>query len=389
MELEQLSSHTEKSFRPTWIEVDLSAIGHNVDQLRSQIKPDTQLLVPLKANAYGHGAIAVGKYLEEKGVDFFGVASIDEAVTLRQGGIRTPILILNTILEEEVEAVFDHQLTQTVCTEELAIRFNQRASLLGKKIPVHVKVDTGMGRIGIWHEEALELVRFIRGLPYLDVQGLFTHLATADGTGPEATQHQIASFRTLVGRLEKESLLPPLLHVANSAGLLAHAASHFNLVRPGLAVYGISPFTEKNRSSISLHSALSLKSKICFLKKVARGRRISYGGTYTTDKETVIATVPIGYADGYNRLLSNKGKVLVRGRRAPVAGRVCMDQLMIDVGQIPAVGVGDEVVLIGRQGTEEITVNEIAIHCKTIPYEVLCWFSARIPRLYLDDPSHR
>ena len=388
MASQQIESHvTEKTYRPTWIEVDLSAIGHNVQELRSQIKPETQLLVPLKANAYGHGALAVGKYLETKGVDFFGVASIDEAVALRQGGIRTPLLILNTILEEEVEAIFDHQLTQTVCTEELAIRLNQRASLSGKKIPVHVKVDTGMGRIGVWHEEALELVRFVKQLPYLELQGLFTHLAYADGTEPEATRDQIDSFRSLVRRLERESLLPPLLHVANSAGVLTHSASHFNLVRPGLAVYGILPFTEKNRTSVPLRPALSLKSRICFLKKVAKDRQISYGGTYTTHKETLIATLPIGYADGYNRLLSNKGEVLVRGQRAPVAGRVCMDQVMIDVGHIPGVQVGDEVVLIGRQGKEEITANDLASNCNTIPYEVFCWFSSRVPRIYLGESA--
>ena len=385
MELQQLSSHTEKNFRPTWIEVDLSAIGHNVDQLRSQLKPETQLLVPLKANAYGHGALAVGKYLEKKGVDFFGVASVDEAVGLRQGGIRTSILILNTILEDEVETVFDHELTQTVCTEELAIRLNQRASVLGKKIPIHVKVDTGMGRLGVWHEEALELIRFVKQLPHLEVQGLFTHLAYADGTEPEATQQQIGSFRSLVKRLEKESLLPPLLHMANSAGLLTHAASHFNLVRPGLAVYGILPFAQKNRTSISLQSALSLKSRICFLKKVAKGRRISYGGTYCAKQETVIATLPIGYADGYNRLLSNKGEVLVRGLRAPIAGRVCMDLLMFDVGRIPGVQIADEVTLLGRQGKEEITASDISAQCNTIPYEVLCWFSSRVPRLHLNE----
>ena len=385
MELEQLSSHTEKNLRPTWIEVDLSAIGHNVDALRSKLKPGTQLLVPLKANAYGHGALAVGTYLEKKGVDFFGVASVDEAILLRQGGIGTPILILNTILEEEIEAVFDHQLTQTVCTEELAIQLNERASLSGKKVPVHLKVDTGMGRLGVWHEEALELIRFVKQLPHLDVQGLFTHLAYADGTEPQATQDQIGSFRSLVRRLEKESLLPPLLHMANSAGVLAHAASHFNLVRPGLAVYGISPFTEKNRISVSLRPALSLKSRICFLKKVAKGRRISYGGTYCAKQETVIATLPIGYADGYNRLLSNKGEVLVRGVRAPIAGRVCMDQLMVDVGHIPGVQIADDVTLIGRQGKEEITASDISAHCKTIPYEVLCWLSSRVPRVYVGE----
>ncbi len=371
------------SYRPTWIEIDLGAIAHNFDLLRERLRPETKMLVPIKANAYGHGAFEVAKTLEAKGAAFFGVASIDEAVALRKKGIRSPLLILNAILEEEMEAVLEYDLTQTVCTEEFAKRLSDLAEKKKKKVSVHLKIDTGMGRLGVWHEEALALARSVKKCEHLSVEGLYTHFANADGADPSTTTTQIYRFRNLMRDLKKEELLPPLTHLANSAALLNFPDSHLNLVRPGLAVYGIDPHPKTKKAlSPGLRPALSLKSRIVFLKKTPKGRRISYGGTYTTSKETVIATLPIGYADGYNRFLSNKGEVLVRGKRVPVAGRVCMDQTMIDVGAVPEARIGDEVVLIGRQEREKVRVEDIATICNTISYEVLCWFSNRVPRVY-------
>ncbi|MBI4437026.1 MAG: alanine racemase [Candidatus Omnitrophica bacterium] len=375
-------------YRPTWIEIDHDAIAQNYDLLRKRLHPKTKLLVPIKANAYGHGAFEVARALEAKGVAFFGVSSIDEAVALRQKGIRSPLLILNAILKEEIPAVFEHDLTQTVCSEEFALRLNQEAIRRKKRIPVHLKIDTGMGRLGVWYEEALAFARFVRGCEHLFMEGLYTHLADADGSDPKATRAQMRRFKELIQVLREEELLPPFVHLANSAAVLHFPESHFNLVRPGLAIYGIHPFYEKRgRLTPTLKPALTLKTRIVYLKGTPKGRKIGYGGTYTTKKETVIATLPIGYADGYNRLLSNQGKVLLRGQRIPITGRICMDQCMVDGGAFPDLKIGEEVVLIGRQGSEEIKVEEIATVCKTIPYEILCGLSNRVPRIYLNSPD--
>jgi len=375
-------------YRPTWIEIDLDAIAQNYDILRKRLRPQTKVLVPIKANAYGHGAFEVARTLEAKGVAFFGVASIDEGVALRRKGVRSPLLVLNAILQSEIPAVFEQDLTQTVCSEAFALRLNQEAARRKKRIPVHLKIDTGMGRLGVWHEEALAFARFVRGCEHLFVEGLYTHLAHADGSDPSVTRVQIRCFKELVQILREEELLPPLVHLANSAGVLHFSGSHFNLVRPGLAIYGIHPFYEKGgRLSPGLKPALTLKTRIVYLKKTPKGRKIGYGGTYTTKKETVIATLPIGYADGYNRLLSNQGKVLIRGRKLPIAGRICMDQSMVDGGVFPDLEVGEEVVLIGRQGEERIKIEEIATLCSTIPYEILCGLSSRVPRIHLNGPK--
>ena len=372
-------------FRPTWIEIDLGAISHNFDVIQKRLRPETQILIPVKADAYGHGACEVARMLEAKGAAFFGVATVDEAVILRKSGIRTPLLILNAILEEEADAVLEYNLTQTVCTEESARQLDARAKRWKKKIPVHLKVDTGMGRIGVWYEEAHTFARFVKECRNLLTEGLYTHLANADDAEPDVTLLQISRFQEVVGELKKENLLPPFVHLANSAATLKYPSSHFNLVRPGLAIYGIDPFYENGRGpSFGLRPALKLLTRIVYLKKTPPGRRISYGGTYVTPEETVIGTLPIGYADGYNRLLSNRATVLVRGRHLPVCGRICMDQTMIDAGNSPSLSPGEEVVIIGRQGSEEIRVEKLSTLCSTIPYEFICRLSNRIPRLYLN-----
>ena len=375
-------------FRPTWIEIDLGAIAHNFDIIQKKLRPGTEILVPIKADAYGHGAPFVARVLQDKGTAFFGAATVDEAVILRKSGIRTPILILNAILEKEMDAAVEYDLTQTVCTEESAKALDARASRWKRKIPVHLKVDTGMGRLGVWVSEAHPFIRFVRDCRNLFVEGLYTHLANADDAEPDMTLLQISRFQELIDQLKKENLLPRFIHLANSAATLKYPSSHFNLVRPGLAIYGIDPFYP-GRDGVSngaseLRPTLKLLTRIVYLKKTPPGRRISYGGTYVTSKETVIGTLPVGYADGYNRLLSNRASVLVRGRRVPVCGRVCMDQTMIDVGNLRDLSPGEEVVLIGRQGDEEIRVDELSTLCDTIPYEFICRLSNRIPRVYLN-----
>lgn len=375
-------------YRPTWIEIDLGALLHNFDVIQKKLRPGTEILVPVKADAYGHGAPSVAKALEAKGAAFLGVASVDEAILLRKEGIRIPILILNAILEKEIDAVLEYNLTQTVCTEAAARELDASSGRWKKRVPVHLKVDTGMGRLGVWYEEAESLVRVIKGRRNLFLEGLYTHLANADDADPEMTLLQIRRFQEVVDRLKKQSLLPRIIHLANSAATLSYVSSHFNLVRPGLAIYGIDPYYENGRKfTAELRPALRLLTRIVHLQKTAAGRRISYGGTYTTQRETMIATLPVGYADGYNRLLSNQGHVLIRGKKVPVCGRVCMDQMMVDLGALQDVSLGEEVVLIGRQGDQEIRVEELSTLCNTIPYEFLVRLSNRIPRIYLHSPA--
>ena len=370
-------------YRPTWIEVDLGAIAHNFDLIQQKLHPQTRILIPIKANAYGHGAVEVAKTLEAKGAAFLGVANVDEAVILRREGIRAPLLILNAILAREIDAVLEYDLTQTVCTEEDAKRLDQQAERWKKKIPVHLKVDTGMGRLGIWHEEGLTFARFVNACRHLFLEGLFTHLANADDTEPDVTDLQISRFTDLVETLKKERLLPPFVHIANSAGVLKYPASHFNLVRPGLAIYGIDPFgSVRNRDlSTELQPALRLMSRIVYLKKTPEGRRISYGGTYTTQKETMIATLPIGYADGYNRLLSNRGQVKIRGELVPVLGQVSMDLISVDLTDIPDPTVGEEVLLLEDECDSPISASAWAKALGSSPYEVFTSIGSRVERV--------
>jgi alanine racemase len=282
------------------------------------------------------------------------------------------------ILKSDIAPIFKYRLTPTVCTEGLADILNRRARALGKVINVHVKVDTGMGRLGVIHHDALALLKYIDRLKFIRLEGLFTHFAFAD-LDAEFTERQIDLFNRLVEKLQKEAIRPPLLHAANSMGTLDFRHSHFNMVRPGLIIYGLYP---KEKIKIKLKPVLSLKTRIIYLKRLPKGSGISYGHIYVTKKESTIVTLPIGYGDGYPRNLSNLAPVLIGGRRFQISGRVCMDQIMVDVGDLP-VKVGQEVTLIGRQGKNKITCEELAELAGTIPYEIACGLGSRIPRVYV------
>jgi len=364
-------------YRPTWAEVNLNNLEHNFKEVKSLLSARIKILVTVKADAYGHGLIPVAKRLAACRVDYLGVASIDEGIKLRKAGVKTPILLLGLILKKDIPALFTYCLTPTVCDQEMASAINARAAKLKKKISLQIKVDTGMGRIGVLPNAALKLVQDIHKLKHIAIEGIFTHFAFAD-LNRKFTNDQINLFKQLVDDLKKSGIFIPLAHAANSIGLLDYKDSHFTMVRPGLVIYGLYP---KDRLAIKLKPVLSLKTRIVFSKRVPAGSGISYGRTYITERPSRIVTLPIGYGDGYPRNLSNLAWLLIGGRRFRIAGRICMDQIMVDVGNFQP-KIGDEVVLIGEQGKQKITAEELADLSGTIPYEIVCGLGSRIPRVY-------
>lgn len=367
--------------RQTWVEVDLGALASNYRLLRSELPRGTKMMAAVKANAYGHGIVEVSKKLAACGVDYLGVACLDEALVLRKNRILKPILNLGVFLASDIEAVLKNDLMVTVTDFKTAEALDQAARKMKKKARVHVKIDTGMGRLGVWHQGADDFILKLCSLKNLVIEGLYSHFPSAD-TDEEFTKSQITSFCALVNKLEILGVNIPIKHVANSMAVIGFKDAHFNLVRPGLALYGLHP-KEELFGRIKLRPVLSFKTRVVYLKSVPKGRSISYGRTYVTDKESMIATLPVGYGDGYNRLLSNKGHVLIRGVSCPVVGVVCMDQTLVDVTGVAGVKTEDEVVLVGSQGGHHIRVEDIAGLCHTIPYEVVCWVSPRVPRVYL------
>ncbi len=366
--------------RPVWVEVDLDAIAHNIIRLREIIGRRTRLLAVVKANAYGHGAIPVAKTAIEAGAEYLGVISLDEGIELREANIKVPALIMGYTPAERAEEVVKYNLTSTVTTEEFGVALSRFAVERKLTARVHIKVNTGMNRFGLPPVEAIELAHFLRTLPKLKVEGLCTHLATADEVDKSFAKQQFQLF------LQVAQSLPwiPLRHVANSAALLDMPEMALDLVRPGISLYGYRPSPFSHRA-IQLKPALSLKSHVVHLHWLAPGDGVSYGRTWVAQRPTRVALAPCGYSHGLPRALSNRGLVLIRGRRTPILGRVCMDQCVVDVTSIPDVQIGDEVVIIGRQGEEEINADEVAQLSETITYEILCGISARVPRIYLKD----
>ena len=365
-------------YRPTWAQVSLKNLEHNFKTIKSRLLSKTKIMVTVKADAYGHGLIPVARRLVANGVNFFGVASIDEGIRLRNAGIKTPVLILGVILKKDILPLFTYNLTPTVCDFEFASALNHKAAKLNTPKSLHIKVDTGMGRIGVLYDEACSLVEKIHDLKFIKIDGIFTHFPLAD-TNRKFTLWQIKLFQRLVTDLNKRGIDIPLIHAANSMGLIDYRDSYFTMVRPGLAVYGLYP---KLGLKINLRPVLSLKTRVIFIKQVPVGYGVSYGHTYKTKRCTRIATLPIGYGDGYPRNLSNLAWVLIANKKWRISGRICMDQIMVDVGS-QKLKVGDEVVLIGKQGTQEITAEELADLSKTIPYEIVCGLGSRIPRIYI------
>jgi len=366
-------------YRPTWAEINLKNLSYNFGQVKRKLSKATKVMATVKADAYGHGLITVSRKLVSCGVDYLGVASIDEGIILRRAGIKAPILVLGTVLKEDITPFFTYNLMPTVCAQDLAVALNNKSHAQGKVKRIHIKVDTGMGRQGVLCSEALALIKKISRLKSIEIEGIFTHFAAAD-TNKRFTLHQIKIFNRLIEMCRHSGINIPLAHAANSMGIIDFKAGHFNMVRPGLIIYGLNP---KKNARIKLRPVLSLKARIIFIKRVPKGFGISYGHSYITKKNTRIAILPIGYGDGYPRNLSDKAPVLIRGKRFKINGRVCMDQIMVDLGD-SAAKLGDEVVLIGSQGGNIITAEELAVLSGTIPYEIVCGLGSRIPRAYID-----
>jgi alanine racemase len=351
----------------------------------------------VKANGYGHGAIEIARTALQNGAECLGVARINEAVELRKAGLEAPILIFGYSPPDAARTLIDYKLTQTVYALKSAKALSDRASRAGKKIKVHIKVDSGMGRLGLLPEElaggnphdipvtkAVSEAQAINVLAHLEVEGIFTHFASSDSADKSYANRQLQRFMDFLDRLERAGLSPPLKHTANSGAVIDMPDSHLDMVRPGIATYGLYPSDEVNQSDVALRPVMTLKSRIIHLKKVPAGFHISYGMTYRTPEPTTIATVPIGYADGLNRLLSSRGHMLVHGRRVPIVGRICMDLTMLDVGALQDVAVEDEVVVFGQQGNEAITADKLALMLETISYEIVTSITARVPRIYLE-----
>jgi len=371
--------------RPVWAEIDLAAIVNNLNELRRVTRPPAGMMAVVKANAYGHGAVPVSKTVLANGADCLGVAIFNEARELREAGIRAPILILGYTPAEQALETVKLDVAQTIYSLEGAEALSAAAVKLGKKVKFHIKIDTGMSRLGFKIDAGtLQEVMKIAALPGIEVEGMMTHFAVADIADKEFTYSQSRKFDNLVLQLKEMGFNCPVKHVANSAAIIDLPGMHLDMVRAGISLYGLYPSRDVMKHKINLIPAMSLRARVAHLKTVPPGTGISYGRTYTTDQETIVATVPVGYADGYSRRLSNKAHVLVNGRRAPVIGTVCMDQFMIDVTNIPGVKVGDEVTLMGRQGNLEVTADMLADLLGTINYEIVCMVSARVPRVYLN-----
>lgn len=365
--------------RSVWAEIDLGAIAHNVGQIRKITARNTQICAVVKADGYGHGAVAVARTVLQAGADRLAVAIMNEALELRRAGFRVPILVLGYTPSCQAAIVVEHDITQTIFTMDFAQALSEAAVAAGKIVNVHIKIDTGMGRIGIRPEEAGDFAMAVANLPGLNIEGAYSHLATSDSNDKSFTYEQYERFREGLQYIEAKGIAIPIRHIANSAAILDLPHMHLDMVRPGIILYGLWPSEEVDKS-IELRPAMKFKAQVGYAKQMPAHASISYGRTHFTDKPSLIATLPVGYADGWSRLLDNKAHVVVHGQRAPLVGRVCMDQCMIDITHIPGVVPGDEALLFGGA---DLPVEEVARHMGTINYEIICMVGKRVPRLYL------
>lgn len=365
--------------RPVWAEIDLDAIAHNVRQIKTKVKPGAQFCAVVKADAYGHGAIAVARTVLNHGADRLAVAILNEALELRKAGFTVPILIIGYTPPGQAGLVVDNDIAQTVFSMEAAQALSGAAMAVGKKAKVHLKIDTGMGRIGVKPSDAGKFAAAVAALPGLEIEGAFSHFATADCKDKGYAWEQFARFKEALAFIDAKGIKVPIRHIANSAASLEMPETHLDMVRPGIILYGLWPSDEVERE-VELRPAMKFKAQVSYVKDLSAGRSISYGRTYYTHTDSRIATIPVGYADGWTRLLAGKASVVINGRRAPLVGRICMDQCMADVTHIPAVKPGDEVLLFGG---EDLPAEEIAGHLGTINYEVVCMVGKRVPRRYI------
>ena len=368
--------------RPTYAEVDLAAIRRNFRALKSRLQNGVRMLAIIKADAYGHGATAVGRTLEQAGTDMFGVALVEEGVALRRAGLRAPILVMGIASEDEVVEAMQNDLAVTVDSVGTAAALQQQAAACGRTARVHLKIDTGMNRLGFRAEEMPEAAVAIARMDHLKLEGAYTHFACADEDDLKPSQDQLVRLKSALAGLRSAGLTPPLVHAANSAALLKISGAHFDMVRSGLALYGIRPCT--GAPGVDLQPAMALKSRVVHLKRVRRGEGVSYGYRWQAERDSLIGVLPIGYADGYRRALSNRAQVRIGGRLCPVRGTICMDATMVDLTGVPGAAVGLEATVMDAAHDSPLSAAALADLCDTIPYEILTGISARVPRVYIE-----
>lgn len=375
-----------ESYQRVWAEVDLDAIWENMVHMKENIAEKTKILAVIKTDGYGHGGVPIAKMLEQLDFMFgYAAATYEEAHVLREAGVKKPILILGYTFPYCYEELIREEIRPAVYRRDTVEELVAAAAKVGQKAKVHIKVDTGMGRIGITpDEEGLEFVRFLMGHPELEVEGIFTHFAKSDEEDKTSAYHQLALFQNFIDRIQTElGLTIPVKHCSNSAAILEMPQANMDMVRAGITTYGLYPSEEVSKDIVPLRAAMSLYSHIVYCKTIHAGQSVSYGGLFTAQKDTRVATIPVGYGDGYPRSLSGKGYVLIRGKKAPILGRVCMDQFMVDISEIPGVMEGDKVTLLGVDGTERITAEELGELSGRFNYEFVCDLGKRIPRVYI------
>lgn len=365
--------------------IDLDAVTWNLENMKKNISEDTKIIAVLKADAYGHGAVPIAQHIESLPYIWgMAVACVEEGIELREAGIKKPILILGYTFAEDYPTIIEHDMRPAVFTFEMAQHLSDAAVKMNQTAKIHIKIDTGMGRIGYRDmDEAVPEILKISKLPQIEIEGIFTHFARADENETTPAYIQLEKFQKFIQKLEENGLSIPMKHCSNSAGIIRMKEANMNAVRAGIILYGLYPSDEVEKEPVPLRPVMELKTHISYLKTVEKGTAISYGGTFVTKKETKVATIPVGYADGYCRGLSNKGYVLIHGKKAPIIGRVCMDQFMVDVTEIKDAKILDEVTLLGRDGKEKITLEELGNISGRFNYEFACCISKRVPRIYL------
>lgn len=374
-----------ESYQRVWAEVDLDAIWENMVHMKENIAEKTKILAVIKTDGYGHGGVPIAKMLEQLDFMFgYAAATYEEAHVLREAGVKKPILILGYTFPYCYEELIREEIRPAVYRRDTVEELAAAAVKVGQKAKVHIKVDTGMGRIGITpDEEGLEFVRFLMGHPELEVEGIFTHFAKSDEADKTSANHQLELFQNFIDKIQTElGITIPVKHCSNSAAILEMPQANMDMVRAGITTYGLYPSEEVSKDIVPLRAAMSLYSHIVYCKTIHAGQSVSYGGLFTAQKDTRVATIPVGYGDGYPRSLSGKGYVLIRGKKAPILGRVCMDQFMVDISEIPGVMEGDKVTLLGVDGTERITAEELGELSGRFNYEFVCDLGKRIPRVY-------
>ena len=375
-----------ESYQRVWAEVDLDAIWENMVHMKENIAENTKILAVIKTDGYGHGGVPIAKMLEQLDFMFgYAAATYEEAHVLREAGVKKPILILGYTFPYCYEELIREEIRPAVYRRDTVEELAAAAAKVGKKAKVHIKVDTGMGRIGITpDEEGLEFVRFLIEHPELEVEGIFTHFAKSDEADKTSANHQLELFQNFIDKIQTDlGITIPVKHCSNSAAILEMPQANMDMVRAGITTYGLYPSEEVSKDIVPLRAAMSLYSHIVYCKMIHAGQSVSYGGLFTAQKDTRVATIPVGYGDGYPRSLSGRGYVLIHGKRAPILGRVCMDQFMVDISEIPEAMDGDKVTLLGMDGTERITAEELGELSGRFNYEFVCDLGKRIPRVYI------